>query len=332
MYMYMPDSKTCPELHALVTKYQMHKCSDYCKRRRRVGSTFITRCKFGFPRPECDNTRVNDVSDSLKKRERIYHLKRLETEGRVNDYNPLLLLLWKANIDVQYVSECSLALAQYVSGYVTKAERSSMQEQWQEISNTDNVYSKLFSFGLKSLRTRECGLYEASDILLGDNLCRKSVTVKWVSTVMPHKRKRLLKNHAKIQQLAKDDPDSDDIFAQNLLENYYPERPADMEDICLYDFVANYDFNSMNRRGERNYKKLKKPRLPNHKIFSPVRRTNTKIITTRYFFFLCPSEKNSPCCKTERRRKRHLPVTCHAITIALFIMRNCKKFLPLDLV
>ena len=86
---HIPDRKTCPELHALVTKYQMHKCSDYCKRRRRVGSTFITRCKFGFPRPECDSTRVNDVSDSLKKRERIYHLKRLETEGRVNDYNPL---------------------------------------------------------------------------------------------------------------------------------------------------------------------------------------------------------------------------------------------------
>ena len=123
----MPDSKTCPELHVLVTKYQMHKCSDYCKRRRRVGSTFITRCKFDFPRPECDGTRVSDVSDSLRKRERIYHLKHLETKGRVNDYKPLLLLLWKANIDVQYVSECSLALAQYVSGYVTKAERSSMQ-------------------------------------------------------------------------------------------------------------------------------------------------------------------------------------------------------------
>ena len=150
----VPDSKTCPKLHALVTKYQIHKCSDYCERRRRACSTFITRCKFGFPRPECDGTQVNDVSNSLKKRERIYHLKRLETEGRVNNYNPFLLLQWKANIDIQYVSECLLALAQYMSGYVIKAERSSMQKQWQEISNTDNVYSKLFSFGLKSLRTR----------------------------------------------------------------------------------------------------------------------------------------------------------------------------------
>jgi len=46
----------------------------------------------------------------------------------VNDYNPLLLMLWKANIDIQFVAESSLALAHYVSGYVTKAEHSNMQE------------------------------------------------------------------------------------------------------------------------------------------------------------------------------------------------------------
>ncbi len=40
---------------------------------------------------------------------------------------PLLLMLWKANIDIQFVAESSLALAHYVSGYVTKAERSNMQ-------------------------------------------------------------------------------------------------------------------------------------------------------------------------------------------------------------
>ena len=29
-------------------------------------------------------------------------------------------MLWKANIDVQFIAEASLALAQYVSGYITK--------------------------------------------------------------------------------------------------------------------------------------------------------------------------------------------------------------------
>ena len=57
-------------------------------------------------------------------------------EVRVNDYNPLLLMLWQANIDIQYVAKSSLALAHYVSGYVTKAERSNMQEIWQKLVRT----------------------------------------------------------------------------------------------------------------------------------------------------------------------------------------------------
>ena len=73
------------------------------------------------------------MQESLKSRSRIYQLTRTNSEVRVNDYNPLLLMLWKANIDIQFIAENSLALAHYVSGYVTKAERSNMQEIWQEV-------------------------------------------------------------------------------------------------------------------------------------------------------------------------------------------------------
>ena len=54
----------------------------------------------------------------------------------MNDYNPLLLLLLKANMDIQFVSESSLALAHYVTGYVTKAERSNISEVWLSESKT----------------------------------------------------------------------------------------------------------------------------------------------------------------------------------------------------
>ena len=79
-------------------------------------------------------------------------------------------MLWKANIDIQYVAELSLALAHYVSGYVTKSEKSHLQDIWQEVSDSMSVYSRLWSFGIRSLRSRECGLYEASNLLLGDHL------------------------------------------------------------------------------------------------------------------------------------------------------------------
>ena len=119
----IPDKDTNPELHRLVTKYQMHKCSSYCKRTVKVGGAFLTRCIFGFPRVETDEGKINEVEHCLKSRNKIYDLPRSFSEMRVNDYNPILLLLWRANLDIQFISENSLALAHYVTGYVTKAEK-----------------------------------------------------------------------------------------------------------------------------------------------------------------------------------------------------------------
>ena len=267
---HIPDNNSSPELYQLVTRYQLHKCSAYCKRRRKCGkNTFITRCRFGFPHPVCDSAKLNPVQESLKSKSKIYQLIRTDSEARVNDYNPLLLLLWKANIDIQFVAESSLALAHYVSGYVTKAEKSSMQEIWQEVGENKSIYSRLWSFGIRSLRFRECGLYEASDLLLGDHLSEKSDTIKWLDISMPHKRSRRLKDHKQLKEIAEHNPDNEDIFEDNLVDNFYPQRPQELEDVCLYDFVANYDWQGKDRQGRRTYKKLTKPKLPNHKLFDP---------------------------------------------------------------
>ena len=45
-----------------------------------------------------------------------------------------------------------------------------MQELCKGISEQESLYKKLCSFGVRSLRSRECGLYEAAEILLGDHL------------------------------------------------------------------------------------------------------------------------------------------------------------------
>ena len=147
---HIPDEKNNPDLHRFVTRYQMHKCSAYCKRRRNCGSTFITRCRFGFPRQVCESAILNCLEDSLKSRQKIYQLTRSDLEVRVNDYNPLVLMLWKANMDIQFVAESSLTLAHYVSGYVTKAERSNMQEVWQEVSENHSIYGRLWNFGIRN--------------------------------------------------------------------------------------------------------------------------------------------------------------------------------------
>ena len=116
----IPDKDKEPELYDLVTRYQMHKCSAYCKKPKKCGTIFVKMCKFGFPRPVRDTSCLNCVEDSLKTKGKLYHLKRTEDEVKINDYNPLLLKVWKANMDIQYIAESTLALAHYVSGYVTK--------------------------------------------------------------------------------------------------------------------------------------------------------------------------------------------------------------------
>ena len=113
---------TC-RIRQLVTKYQHHKCNSYCQRKKRVGDTFITRCRFGFPRQT-----LLSVDECMKLFHRkLYTLPRSPEKIRINNYNPLLLMLWKANMDLQFVGESTLVIANYVTGY---AERSNMQDLW----------------------------------------------------------------------------------------------------------------------------------------------------------------------------------------------------------
>ena len=286
----IPNAALNPELHKLVTKYQMHKCSPYCKRKRNLKGTFVTTCKSGFPRDSTECASLYPVEECLKSKKKIYQLPRLSQEACINDYNPLLLLLWKANMDIQYIAESSLTLAHYVTGYVTKAEKSNMQDVWQKVSANTSIYSKLWSFGIRCLRSREVGLYEASDLLLGDHLTEKSETVKWIDAAFPHKRKRRVKNHKQLVSIDTHDPTSTDILENNVLDNFYPQRPRNMDDVCLYDFIKWYEYSGTDTIGQRVYRKRTKAWLPNHKLYDPSMSSRERITFTLFYSFTSLSE------------------------------------------
>ena len=67
---------------------------------------------------------------------------------------------------------------------------------------------------------------------------------KLIDASMPQNRQHRLKDHRLLQDMAIHDPDSDDIFEKGLLDTHYPKRPASLEEVCLYDFVAKYDWQS----------------------------------------------------------------------------------------
>ena len=101
---------------------------------------------------------------------------------------------------------------------------------------------------------------------------------------MPHKRKRRLKDHKQLEELARSDLDTDDIYIESLLETHYPQRPDRLADVCLYDFVTKYDWQTNDKNGERKYSLLSKPRLLNHRLYDPQKENQRE----DYFYSLIP--------------------------------------------
>ena len=100
-------------------------------------------------------------------------------------------------------------------------------------------------------------------------LSEMSDTVEWLDVSMPHKGSRRLKDHKQLKEIAQHNPNNEDIFEDNLIDNFYPHRLQEVEYVCLCDFVANCDWQGRDRQGRRIYKKLPKPKLRNHKLFDP---------------------------------------------------------------
>ena len=59
------------------------------------------------------------------------------------------------------------------------------------------------------------------------------------------------------------------LFQDDLLTNYYPQRPSDLEHLCLHDFVRTYNYYGRDQNGDRNYRKLQKEKLIDHDLFDP---------------------------------------------------------------
>ena len=45
------------------------------------------------------------------------------------------------------------------------------------------------------------------------------------------------------------DPGSENVFMDNLVGNHYPDRPQNLEGVCLHDFVAKYTASGKDKSG-----------------------------------------------------------------------------------
>lgn len=207
----------------------------------------------------------------LRARTRLYDLPRTEEEKYINDYNPAILTAWEGNMDIQYVGEESTLLNWYCTKYVTKSETSCgfrvLDVNNNDVNNNDvnnndvnnNVVNnakddtikswrqRIWNFALRCLNMRECGAIEAVETLLGVPLYSTdpSTTIRWVDVNQVRSRK--LKTRSEIEIL---DPESTDIFCPSIVDTYYPNRPNELETMCLYDFAKWYDVTKVKPKRE----------------------------------------------------------------------------------
>lgn len=83
------------DLTKLVKEVQIHKHTNTCYKDRNNQI-----CRFGFPRPINEVTECLGPDETLANNGRFSVLKRSADEIMVNNYNPTLLKLWKANMDI----------------------------------------------------------------------------------------------------------------------------------------------------------------------------------------------------------------------------------------
>ena len=240
----IPDKDIAPILHERVMKYQQHRCNAYCLRAKKTKSGVRKVCRFGFPRPQSDKVCLRSVIEAvagrkaLKPNSRLYDLPRTSKERMTNDYNPSTLLVWNGNTDIQYIGEKSAILNWYITKYTTKAEKAHSNTAFTEITSTKSLASRLWNIALRSISHRECGAMEVSDTLLGLPLYETDVNTvfRWVD--VNQLRSRRVKEYGAIRDLP---ADSDDLFYPSWIDTYYPNRPAELDSLNLYDFLAWYD-------------------------------------------------------------------------------------------
>ncbi|GFR21211.1 ATP-dependent DNA helicase [Trichonephila clavata] len=226
------------ELHDLIKKNQLHKHTHTCYKNSSESPT----CRFGFPRKECTETRlVSHSSDEfIRNGDRICILKRGPEDGWVNNYNPTLIKVWNANMDIQPCGT-NEAIAFYIAKYVSKSEPTqldgSVARAIREIQREEtDISRKLFKVCMRILKERQVSACECAYRLCHLNFRDSSRKCTFLNTRKPEQWYRVLKF---------DSNGTATGYCSNIIERY-EKRPTehpnyDFDNMCLLEFAMLFE-------------------------------------------------------------------------------------------
>ena len=155
-------------------------------------------------------------------------MQRKPAESWINTYNPNVIRVWKAKMDLQYILH-PYACVMYITSYMLKSEKS-MGELFKQVSKEcsgEEIRTQLRRLGSVFLNHREVSAQEAVYRILSLPLKQLSRNVVFVNTSPKEDRVSLLK------------PMRRRLILTSLIDRY-SARPNTISDICLAEFAANY--------------------------------------------------------------------------------------------
>lgn len=184
-------------------------------------------CHFGFPHPLADRThwRTEQEARVTVRGDRDIILKRLAPKDcYVNPWNPHILRLWQANMDIQVLTN-PVAAAAYLLSYVGKDEKSEMEvirHALQDVEPSHSTEQLLFRIGQAILSSCEVSKQEVMFLLLGEPLFFSSRSSVWIPAYLPEERQKSTLPSSMLRSL---DRASTDIWMENIID-HYAHRPT----------------------------------------------------------------------------------------------------------
>lgn len=167
-------------------------------------------------------------------------LKRTPAEIKINAFNPAILQLHRANMDIQFVLD-PYSCAAYILNYINKANKGMSKLLRRIVEETrrgnSTLKERLRLICNKFLNSSEISAQEAVYYILGLSVSHASRKVVFINTSLPQRRDRMLRPREQLEELDENDAN---IFLDNYL-NYYANRDRHLERECLASVVANYE-------------------------------------------------------------------------------------------
>ena len=163
--------------------------------------------------------------------------KRKPCEVNIGPYNTVILMLLKANMNIQFVTGV-YAMLTYLTSYLCKPEHT-MSELMKKASKEaygKDIRGKMHSIGNVFITKREVSTHEAVKRVLSLPMRHSNIDVIFVPTGLKKNRTRMLKPQSILEVMNHDDTN---VYASSILDKY-ENRPNELEDMCLADFASNY--------------------------------------------------------------------------------------------